>query len=82
MKNCLITARDPATANDLSEVIPALLEVSSLFVRILAQQPAYKILHANLMEKDLLEEMKQIGKEIKAPLVANDHWCVRAWLWY
>ena len=47
---CLITARDPAAANDLGEILPRLIMQPSLNVRVLAQNPAWKILERKLSE--------------------------------
>lgn len=51
----LITARDPATANDLAEIIPALGLQSGLKISLIAQDPAFTILQNNPMMKDILE---------------------------
>ena len=54
VKKCLLTARDPASANDLGELLPSLLKLKRLEVCILAQDPAFKFFKYLLNGSEIL----------------------------
>ena len=53
-KKLLFTARDPATANDFTGVLPGLIANSEFEIYILAQEPAYRMLKVSLARRKLL----------------------------
>ena len=55
MKKIVVTARDPASANDIYEILPDLLNNRLLQVKILAQNPAYKIFLDKLTHEEVAE---------------------------
>ena len=65
MRKILITAKDPASANDVSVVIDSLLLNKKYTFKILAQKPAYDILKNRfLSEKKILSELIEFEKNI------------------
>jgi len=55
LKKIVVTARDPASANDIYEILPDLLNNRLLQVKILAQNPAYKIFLDKLTHEEVAE---------------------------
>mgnify|MGYP003981317195 CR=1 FL=1 len=48
----LVTARDPASANDIAQLLPHLFNHERFVVRIIAQEPAYSILLSRNADSD------------------------------
>jgi len=75
----LVTARDPASANDIKQVLPLFIKDGRFIVRIIAQEPAYSIfLDAGIVHSvfiaDVIDEVdgnsnyKKIEKVLKGVL--------------
>ena len=69
-RKLLITARDPASANDIKELLKNLLKDKKNLVKVLAQSPALQILKKefiqNKFENNQLVEFKENEDNCKA----------------
>ena len=64
----LVTARDPASANDLTHILPYLTNHEQLIVKVIAQEPAHSILLSRKTDSDtfaidLIESIENTSHE-------------------